>query len=129
MGKSLITVKTKGNFKHLESFLLKMRKHRYIDLLGDLAQQGVDALSAATPIDSGETAQSWSYEILVTRDGYTITWNNSNIENGLNVAVLIQYGHGTRGGGYVEGIDYINPALRPIFDNIAETAWKRVTEA
>lgn len=86
----------------------------------------MEALSKATPVDTGKTASSWSYEIVVTREGYTIYWDNSNVNRGISIALLLQYGHGTRNGGFVEGRDYINPALRPIFDQMADEAWREV---
>lgn len=97
--------------------------------LDAIAQTGVNSLANATPRDSGLAAASWSYEIEIDNRGCSITWNNSNLENGFPVAVMIQYGHGTGTGGYVSGIDYINPALRPIFDKIADQVWKAVTSA
>lgn len=90
------------------------------------ANEGVNALSSATPVDTGLTAKSWDYEISNTDTSTTIYWKNSNVVNGVPIAVLIQYGHGTKNGGYVEGIDYINPALRPIFEKMAQDAWKEV---
>ncbi|HNX63451.1 MAG TPA: HK97 gp10 family phage protein [Candidatus Limiplasma sp.] len=97
------------------------------NLLTLYGQAGVEALSAATPKDSGETAGSWSYEIVQKPTGVAIVWSNSNMNDGANIAVLLQYGHGTRNGGYVQGVDYINPALKPIFERIANEAWKEVT--
>ena len=88
---------------------------------------GVDALSKATPKDSGKTSESWYYKIDHTKTGISISWHNSNVNNGVNVAIILQYGHATRNGYFVEGIDYINPALQPIFDKIAEDAWGEVT--
>lgn len=85
------------------------------------------ALSAATPVDSGVTATSWSYEIIQNGSSISIVWNNSNVQEGINIAIILQYGHGTRNGGYVSGRDYINPALKPIFDKMADAAWKEVT--
>lgn len=91
------------------------------------AQEGVAALSSATPVDSGLTAASWDYEIVKKKGAISIYWTNSNINAGVPIAVILQYGHGTNNGGYVQGRDYINPAIRPIFDKIAENAWKEVT--
>lgn len=91
------------------------------------AREGVTALASATPVDSGETAASWDYEIQKGNGKVSIYWTNSNINDGVPIAVILQYGHGTNGGGYVQGRDYINPAIRPIFDKIAENAWKEVT--
>lgn len=123
----MIMVKQRGNFKKTEKFLKKSFGRDYIRVLDKYGQRGVAALSAATPIDSGLTASSWSYEIIQNDDTISIFWNNSNVQHGVNIAVILQYGHGTRGGGYVEGIDYINPALKPIFDDLANAAWKEVT--
>jgi hypothetical protein len=89
-------------------------------------EDGVKALADATPKDSGKTAASWSYEVEKSKGSYTIAWTNSNINDGVPIAVILQYGHGTRNGGYVQGRDYINPAIRPIFDQIAEDAWREV---
>ena len=89
-------------------------------------QMGVNALASATPVDTGLTAQSWKYRIVKTRGRYTIEWYNTNVHNGSNVAILIQYGHGTGTGGFVQGRDYINPATRPIFDQIADDVWRKV---
>lgn len=120
-------VKHKGNFNKTIRFLKKAEEFDAVAILERYGARGVDALSAATPKDTGETASSWGYEIEHTGSGYTIYWKNSNIQNGyFNVALMLQYGHGTGTGGYVEGIDYINPALKPIFDAIAKDAWKEL---
>lgn len=124
----MIRFKHHGDFQHTEAFFSRIRRHSYIDILQKYGQAGVEALSASTPKDTGETASSWSYEIVQTRNGYSIFWNNSNVNQGVNIALILQYGHGTGTGGYVRGIDYINPAIRPIFDEIANAAWKEVTE-
>ena len=113
----------KGNFNHTEKFLKKVSSKQFFRNLERYAQKGVDALASATPIDSGKTASSWSYEIRTGRNSV------SNINKGVNIAVIIQYGHGTRNGGYVQGRDYINPAMRPIFDEIANNVWREVTSA
>lgn len=106
-----------------------MKEKQYLETLNRYAQEGVDALSAATPRDTGTTADSWSYEIRRGNGQVTIYWTNSNAPYGVPVAVLIQYGHATRNGGYVQGIDYINPALKPIFEKMAENIWREVTTA
>lgn len=90
---------------------------------------GVEALSKATPKNSGKTASSWFYEIQRDNSSWIITWKNSNINNGVPIAIVLQYGHATRNGGYIEGIDYINPALKPVFERIADSAWKEVTRS
>ncbi len=119
----------KGDLKKTEKFLKKSMGHDWLDVLEKYAIKGVQHLSAATPVDSGETANSWEYEVIQNEDGYSISWNNTHIEGGwANIAILLQYGHGTRNGGYVVGRDYINPALRPIFDEMANAAWKEVTK-
>lgn len=123
----MIRFKHKGDFKHTEHFFKKVRERSYLNALKRYGQAGVKALSSATPVESGATAAAWSYEITQTNGGYSIFWTNSNINNGVNIAVILQYGHGTGTGGYVQGIDYINPAIRPIFEQIADEAWKEVT--
>lgn len=96
--------------------------------LSKYGQIGVNALAAATPLDSGQTASSWTYEIIQGSGKYSIVWSNTNVVNGRPIAVLLQYGHATRNGGWVEGRDFINPALRPIFDKIVAEAWMEVTK-
>lgn len=123
----MISIKQRGNFKKTEKFLKKSFGRDYTGVLEKYAQRGVEALSAATPIDSGKTAVSWSYKIIQNKGNISIVWENSNINNGVNIAIILQYGHGTRNGGYVSGRDYINPALKPIFDKMADAAWKEVT--
>lgn len=122
----MITIKQKGDFKKTEKFLKKTFGSDYKTILAKYGEQGVAALSAATPRDTGKTASSWSYEIIQNGSSLSVVWNNSNVNQGVNIAVILQYGHGTRTGGYVVGIDYINPALRPIFDSLADAAWKEV---
>jgi hypothetical protein len=117
----------KGNFRKTEKLLKKSLGRNYMEVLERYAEIGVRELSANTPIESGETASSWSYEIIQNNGSISIVWNNSHINNGVNIAVILQYGHSTRNGGYVQGRDYINPALRPVFDKMAEAAWKEVT--
>lgn len=119
----------RGSFSRLETFLLKMRKGDIYAKLEHYAQQGVNALIDSTPKDSGITAASWGYEIVKTQGQLTITWTNTSSNKGVNIAIILQYGHGTGTGGYVQGRDYINPALRPVFDQIAEKVWKAVTSA
>lgn len=116
-----------GNFKNTEKFLAGAKKLRIEQSLQRFAQAGVQALSSATPVSSGMTAASWGYEIHSSKGSWTISWTNSHINSGVNIAVILQYGHGTGTGGYVKGRDYINPAMHPIFDKIAEDAWKAVT--
>lgn len=125
----MISIRQRGSFKKTEKFLKKSFGRNYLGVLEKYAQQGVSNLSANTPIDSGITAVSWSYEIIQNEgeSNISIVWKNSNINNGVNIAIILQYGHGTRNGGYVQGRDYINPSLRPIFDKMADAAWKEVT--
>lgn len=123
----MIHVKQRGNFNNTEKFLKKSFGRDYISVLAKYGQQGVSALSAATPIDSALTATSWSYKIIQNEGTISIIWENSNVQKGVNIAIILQYGHGTRNGGYVSGRDYINPALKPIFDKMADAAWKEVT--
>lgn len=123
----MIGVKVKGSFKNTEKLLLLPFGKIYRKILDKYGKKGVDALSAATPVDTGKTAASWYYEIIQNEDESTIVWKNSNVNKYVNIALILQYGHATRNGGYVTGIDYINPALRPIFEELAEAAWKEVT--
>lgn len=124
----MFEVKSSGSFKNTENFLRNVSGGRLYSDLERYGRMGADVLSKNTPNDTGETATSWGYEIIrEPPNRYGIIWTNDNVNDGVNVAVIIQYGHGTGTGGYVEGIDYINPALRPVFDAIAEDVWKKVT--
>lgn len=125
----MIVVKHSGNFDKTEKFLKRMSKGDIFKSLDRYGQKGVSALAAATPRDSGKTASSWSYEVQMGSNSYSIIWSNNNTNKGVNIAVILQYGHGTRNGGFVQGRDYINPAMRPVFDQIAEEAWKEVTRS
>lgn len=125
----MVVVKHRGNFKRTEDFLKRATKIDYLKILEKYGKQGVAALSAATPVDTGKTANSWGYEITHVRGLYTISWTNTNVVDGVPIALVIQYGHATRNGGYVQGYDYINPALKSIFDNMADEAWREVTKA
>lgn len=125
----MIAIRQTGNFNKTEKFLKKMSKTDFLMHLDKYGREGVRALSSATPMDTGLTANSWDYEIHSTRDTVTIYWTNSNIQSGVPIAVILQYGHATGTGGYVRGIDYINPALKPVFEKIANEAWKEVTSA
>lgn len=118
-----------GGFTKTERFLNCMKRREYLNVLDEFGRDGVQALRNATPVDSGATAEAWDYEIKRTRNYTEIVWTNSNINDGVPIAVILQYGHGTGTGGYVQGRDYINPAIRPVFDKIAEKAWKVVTSA
>lgn len=119
----------RGNFNNLEKFLVKRLHIKPLirPILHKYGKLGVDALSAATPRESGETARSWSYEIVEDEKSSRIVWKNSHQNDGVVIALLLQYGHGTGTGGYVEGTDYINPAVAGIFQQMADDAWKEVT--
>lgn len=122
-----ITFRHKGDFSKTEKFFNSLLKLDYLNVLERYGQAGVVALASATPKDSGLTAASWDYEITHNGKETTIAFTNSNISNGVNIAIILQYGHGTKGGGYVAGRDYINPAIQPIFDKMANEAWREVT--
>lgn len=123
----MITFENSGSFKNTEAFLQRLDKEDIFRTLEPYARQGVEALSKATPVDSGLTAGDWYYEITKTKGSYRISWMNRNMAGDTPVAILLQYGHGTGTGGYVQGRDYINPAIKPIFDKIADKVWKVVT--
>jgi hypothetical protein len=125
MGK-LITFTHKGDFKKTDRLFHNIIGAYYMRKLKKYGDIGVRALAEATPEESGKTAESWSYEIEQGHGYLNLYWRNSNTNEGVNIAVILQYGHGTRNGGYVMGIDYINPAIRPVFDQIANEAWKEV---
>ena len=121
-------VTTSGSFSKTEAWLKRLQEdHEIMAILEQGGLKGVLALRLATPVDSGRVAASWDFEIKRVKGGYILTFTNSDVENGFPVAVMIQYGHGTGSGGYVEGIDYINPALKPVFDEISDELWKVVT--
>lgn len=122
-----IWLSNKGSFKNSERWLKKALGSNYMDILHEYGRKGVESLSAATPVDTGLTASSWYYQIEESDGRISINWLNSNVNKGVNIAIIIQYGHGTGKGGYVVGRDYINPALRSIFDAMADKAWKEVT--
>lgn len=123
----MIEITQRGDWKKTRQYLNRLSKVQLAAILHRYGQMGVNALSSATPVDSGLTAGSWFYEV-VQRSGYSsIRWKNSHIVDGRPIAVLLQYGHGTGTGGYVQGRDYIMPAIRPVFDQIAAEAWKEVT--
>lgn len=123
----MITIKVKGNTKRTEAFLQKNKKLNFKNL-DDYGVAGVNALASATPMNTGVTASSWDYKIIQEEGKTKIVWTNSNVVKGqIQIALLLEYGHYTRNGGYVEGRDYINPALQPIFDDLAKKAWKDVT--
>lgn len=117
----------KGEYKKTINFLKGIQHRYWVKTLDKYVQQGLDALSSATPKDTGETAASWYAKIKEESNKITITFANSHVEKGVNIAIILQYGHGTRNGGYVVGRDYINPAIQPVFDKLAESAWKEIT--
>ena len=124
----MISFRHKGDFSKFTRFLEKAKEAVHLGELDKYGREGVAALSSATPVDSGLTAKSWYYEITHGNGSATISFHNSNIQNGVPIAVILQYGHATRNGGWVAGRDYINPAIQPVFDRIANSAWKEVTK-
>ena len=124
----MIKFRQKGDFSKLTRFLERAKEAVRLGDLDKYGREGVVALASATPVDSGLTANSWYYTIEHKNGSSSINFHNSNIQNGVPIAVILQYGHGTRNGGWVEGRDYINPAIRPIFDRIANDAWREVTK-
>ena len=125
----MISITSKGSFKNTEALLRKLSKLDVRNIINSAAQDGVKALQSATPRDSNLAADSWGVKVAVFKGGARITWTNSDVENGFPVVVMLQYGHGTGTGGYVQGRDFINPAMRPVFDQIADKVWKAVTSA
>lgn len=124
----MISFRQKGDFSKLTNYLEKAKNLAKIGDLDKFGRAGVAALKSATPVDTGLTASSWYYKIEHVKGSATISFHNSNIQNGVPIAIILQYGHGTNNGGWVEGRDYINPAIQPIFDQIANDAWKEVTK-
>ena len=124
----MITFRQKGDFSKLTRFLERAKEAVHLGDLDKYGRAGVAALASATPIDSGETASSWYYEITNKNGSAVISFRNSNVQNGVPIAIILQYGHGTGTGGWVQGRDYINPAIQPILDQIANNAWKEVTK-
>ena len=121
-----ISFSSKGDFSKTIKFLNKVKNVKINNILSKYGKIGVNALSQATPKDSGVTSRSWNYKIEVNNDNASIVWYNTNVVKGVNIAVILQYGHGTRNGGWVDGRDYINPAMKPVFDKIADQVWKEV---
>ena len=124
----MISFEQKGDFKNLTSFLERVKGAAHVSNLDEFGKRGVAALSAATPVDTGATASMWSYKIERHGDTVSINFCNDNINDNVPIAIILQYGHGTKGGGYVQGRDYINPAVQPIFDEIANKAWREVSK-
>lgn len=123
----MISAKSFGSFDHTMKFLKLMQSNRIFNVLDHYGHVGVDLLSSATPIDTGETSKSWKYTVTHNAGKHAINFYNTHTEDGINIAIIIQYGHGTGTGGYVEGIDYINPVIRPLFDKILDDIWRQVT--
>lgn len=123
----MISVKQHGDFSKATRYLIKTKEAVNRRILDRYGRAGVSALASNTPVDTGLTAKSWYYEISGRNGSYTITFKNSNFQNGVPIAIILFYGHGTRNGGWVEGRDYINPAIQPIFDQLANEAWREVT--
>ena len=124
----MITFRQKGDFSKLTNYLERVKEAAKLGVLDKYGQEGVAALSSATTVDTGRTANSWSYKVEHQNGSASINFYNSNYNNGVNIAVILQYGHGTGTGGWVAGRDYINPAIQPVFDKIADEAWKEVTK-
>lgn len=121
-----IRISHKGSFKNINEFFKRMSERDSTGIYNTYGRIGVEALRNATPVDTGTTAGSWSYEIVQNEGSTSIAWTNSNINDGCPIAIILQYGHATKNGGYVQGIDYINPALKPIFEQMADSLWEEV---
>ena len=124
----MISFRQKGDFSKLNRYLERVKESAKIGVLDKYGREGVAALASATPVETGKTANSWYYEIKRQNRTVSLEFKNSNIKDGVPIAVILQYGHGTGTGGWVQGRDYINPAIQPIFDKIADSAWKEVTK-
>lgn len=124
----MITFGHKGDFSRTTRFLERAKKFSHAEILNRYGREGVAALASATPVDSGVTASSWYYKIEQENGLIKIVYCNSNVQNGVPIAIIVQYGHGTGTGGWVQGRDYINPAIRPVFDRIANDVWREVTK-
>ena len=125
----MIQCRVKGDFKKTERFLKRAQQLDFSSLLTQYAEEGVKALQSATPVVTGKTAASWNYEIVRKHNKISIFWTNSNVNEGVPIAVILEYGHGTGWGGYVQGRHYISPAIRPVFDTIADSLWKEVVNS
>lgn len=124
----LIHVKHKGNFNKAERFMNRALRRNYLNILEKYGQRGVEILRAATPTDSGKTAESWDFGIEEEKGKITLYWTNSNTNDGVNIAILLIYGHGLQNGSYISGVDFVHPAMRPVFRQIADESWKEVTQ-
>lgn len=123
----MIRIHHRGNFNNLERFFNKVTSRSYLNVLEKYGQMGVEALRKSTPVDTGKTADSWTFEISQTKDATSIAFLNTNVNKGVNIAIILRYGHGTGTGGFVRGRNYIDPAIQPVFDEMAEVLWKEVT--
>lgn len=124
----MIKIKQKGDFSRTIRYLGRVKKAVRLSDLDAFGREGVAALASATPVETGRTANSWTYEITRSNEKVTISFHNTNIQNGVPIAIILQYGHGTGNGGWIQGRDYINPAIRPVFDEITQKAWREVTK-
>ena len=124
----MIKITCTGDFKNITKFLEKSKTLSINDILHKYGQTGVKALKSATPIDTGETASMWGYTVSTSKSGSSVTWTNDNVTDGIPIVILIQYGHGTKNGGYVSGVDFINPAIKNIIDKLADSIWEEVTK-
>ena len=122
----MIVIRERGSFQKTERYLRAVRRRQLRSILERYAKEGMAALAAATPVDSGVTAASWGYEISVTKSGFSVAWTNYNVVKGVPIAIILQYGHATGTGGFVAGQDYINPAIRPVIDKMTEALWREV---
>ena len=124
----MITVRHEGSFNNIEQFFNRVLKRDYLNIIASYADKGVEALKAATPSDSGETAEAWGYIIESGNGITTVSFTNSHVNDGVNIAILLIYGHGTRNGGYVQGNDFVTPALEPVFRDLADKMWREATK-
>lgn len=124
----MISFRHKGDFSKTRRYLERVKSAVHLGLFDKYGREGVAALASATPVESGETANSWQYEVVHSRGSITITFYNTHVNDGVPIAIILQYGHGTGTGGWVQGRDYINPAIQPVFDKLADDAWREVTK-
>lgn len=122
----MIVIRERGSFQKTERYLKGLRRRQLRPILERYAKEGMAVLAAATPVDSGVTAASWGYEISITKSGFSVAWTNDNVVKGVPIAIILQYGHATGTGGFVQGQDYINPAIRPVIDKMTDTLWREV---
>lgn len=124
----MISVKSSGSFDKTVSFLKFLKSNKIFNVLDRYGRIGVYLLSRATPIETGETSKSWSYKVSHTKGKHSLSFYNDHVEDGVNIAIIIQYGHGTGTGGFVQGIDYINPVIKPLFEKILDDVWRQVRD-